>query len=115
MILKKIIQDYNISGLMGFSQGGNVVDIYLSYRNTDNLKCAIIMSGYSLVDANRKLKHIPILNVYSSNDKVVPDKYRPVDYQPCYSLIHDKGHKTPTKNSQIRKMCIFLQKQTYEH
>lgn len=95
--------------LLGFSQGGNVVDTFLSKRKS-SIMCAVIMSGYSLVDSDRVIINIPMLSVVSDQDTIVPSKFNPVGYSKEYFLYHDKGHKLPTRNPQIRKICTFMQK-----
>jgi len=47
----------NITVLLGFSQGGNLVDTYLNYKHPDNkpIVKAVILSGYELIDKNRKI------------------------------------------------------------
>ena len=109
--IETIIKDNNIHVLLGFSQGANVVDTFISHRDS-GIKCAVIMSGYSLVDVKeltRKELTMPLLGVVSNSDTVVPIEYNPTEM----TLIHDKGHKLPTRNSEIRKICIFMQTQEY--
>lgn len=99
------IKEYNIDALLGFSQGANVVDTFLSHRDHPTIKCAVIMSGYSLIDPNRNDIDIPLLGVISKEDTVVPFELNPTEEV----LIHDKGHKLPTRNPEIRQICTFLQ------
>lgn len=62
------------------------------------------------IDNDRKEIKIPLLGVSSESDTVVPIKLNPTEMV----LIHDKGHKLPTRNPQIRKILIFLQTQKYD-
>ncbi len=112
--ISELIKSLNIHVLLGFSQGGNVVDTFLSHHINENIICAVIMSGYSLVDSNRLNKiDVPVLTVISESDNIVPIKWNPNDYIENYVLNHDKGHKLPTKKLDIRKICIFIQSQKY--
>lgn len=108
--IAKIITDKDIHVLLGFSQGANVVDIFLSHRDHSSIKCAVLMSGYSLVDANRKEIDTPVLGVISSVDTIVPSKLNPTGYKENHVIEHDKGHKLPTQNPVIRQICVFMQK-----
>ena len=106
------IKQNNIQVLLGFSQGANVVDTYLSHRNHLTVKCAVLFSGYALVDPERQPVDIPVLTVASEEDDIVPYKFTPaapVEYSNVQHMTHDKGHKLPTKNSQIREICQFMQ------
>ncbi len=112
----KIIKEKNINVLLGFSQGGNVVDTFLGYRdlnNYPNIKCAVILSGYSLVANPKFLRYnpnIPILGVVSDIDTIVLPKFNPTHYQETSLLKHEKGHKIPTRKPQIREILTFMQK-----
>lgn len=112
-----IIEEKDISVLFGFSQGGNVIDTFLTYRGHSNLKCAVILSGYNLVNSERdkftdKID-IPVLLVGSDDDTVVPYEFTPT-YKNSFELKHNKGHKLPTKNTEIRKICKFMETQTFD-
>lgn len=109
--IDELIKSYGISVLLGFSQGANVVDTYLSHRDHSRIKCAVIMSSYSLVDPEREEVDVPVLGVVSEEDEVVPHHLNPTDYVESRVLKHDKGHKLPTRNPQIREICIFMQKE----
>jgi len=100
-----LVKENNISVLLGFSQGANVVDTFLTYR-PGLVERAVIMSGYSLVDPDRKTSNIPVMIVSSEQDTVVPCKLNP-RYEKTSTLVHDKGHKLPTRNTQIREICTF--------
>ena len=116
--IENLIHDNHIDILLGFSQGGNVVDTYLAVKKNTMIKRAVIMSGYSLLNPPLPLSpsnNIPILNVISQNDTVVPFNLAPKTHDEIYTLEHDKGHKLPTKNSQIRKICIFMQNGSYQN
>ncbi len=107
-----IIKEKNISVLLGFSQGANVVDTYLAYMNRDgNIKRGVLMSGYSLVDEERRKDiDVPILGVISDSDTVVPSVLNPTGYKESLVIKHDKGHKLPTSNKTIREILTFMQK-----
>ena len=108
--VQKMIDDNGIHVLLGFSQGANVVDTFLAYRGHDNIKCAVIMSGYSLVDPNRKADiDVPVIGVISEADEVVPYQLNPTNYTESHVIKHDKGHKLPTSNITIRQILTFMQ------
>lgn len=100
------INELKIDVLIGFSQGGNVVDTYLVNR-PNNIKCAVIFSGYDLIDANRKQVDTPVLNVYSESDTIVPCQYTP-KYKNMTVKIHEKGHKLPTSNPFMREIIEWM-------
>ena len=105
----ELIVKLEIDVLLGFSQGANVVDTFLSHRDHPNIKRCVLLSGYSLIDENRKPVDIPCLSVVSKEDTIVPMSLTPTDYNENIVLIHDKGHKLPTSNPQIRQICSFMQ------
>jgi len=108
--VSKVIEDLKIDVLLGFSQGANVVDTFLAYKGNDNIKRAVIMSGYSLVDSTRKKEiDVPVVGVISEADDVVPHNLNPTGYTTSYVINHDKGHKLPTSNGTIRQLCVFMQ------
>jgi predicted esterase len=104
--LDKIIVDLKIDVLVGFSQGGNVVDTYL-VNKSNSIKCAVIFSGYDLVDGNRKAIETPVMNVYSDEDTIVPSKFMPI-YKNMVTKQHDKGHKLPTSKPFVRDIVDFM-------
>ena len=107
--IDKLIEDNNISVLLGFSQGANVVDTFLAYKGNPKIRCAVIMSGYSLVDPKRENVSVPVLGVASEKDDIVPFELNPIQYDAHYLISHDKGHKLPTQNTIIRQVCVFMQ------
>lgn len=106
--LTEVINKLNINVLVGFSQGGNVVDTYLVNR-PNNIKCAVIFSGYNLVDPERKIIDTPVMNVCSQADIVVPCKFMP-NYSHMEIKEHDKGHKIPTSRPFLREILDFMTK-----
>lgn len=105
----KYIAENNITALIGFSQGGNVVDTYLSrYEGRTPVDRGVIMSGYELVDPDRKMLETPVLSYYSEADEVVPAKFRPTHYVSLTEIHHTNAHRLPKSNPVIRKMCAFL-------
>jgi len=95
--IESAITKFNINILVGYSQGANVVDTYLGYRNDDRIKCAILFSGYSLVDQMRGLADCPILVVHSENDKIVLFRYKPSKYNNIEIYFHNDEHNFPSK------------------
>jgi predicted esterase len=108
----KAIDDYivkhRITVLMGFSQGGNVIDAYLHQYPKSPIKRTLIFSGYELIYDERKIISTPTLSIYSEVDTVVPFKFRPKNYSNLTEFTHDKGHKLPTGNPLIRKFCNYI-------
>lgn len=102
------INENGITVLLGFSQGGNVADLYLNQYRNPAIERVVIMSGYSLIDPDRQPYQIPCLNVVSEADEVVPWTLAPTDYEPSYMIKHTKGHRMPTSKPQIRKICAFM-------
>ena len=112
--IDKIIKNLAIDVLLGFSQGGNVVDTYLTnkYNSLDCLiKCAVIFSGYDLIDPNRKKIEIPVLNVCSDSDEIVKPIYMPI-YPNMTIMKHEKGHKLPTSKPFVREIIQFIYDKT---
>lgn len=103
--VEQLIEENNIHALLGFSQGGNVVDTFITYRNNPNIKCAVNMSGYAFVDSSRKESVLPVLGVASKNDTIVPFDLTIAKYM----VEHDKGHKIPTRKPHMREILKFLQ------
>lgn len=100
---------HKITALLGFSQGGNVIDTYLSrYEGLTPIRRAVILSGYELVDPGRKMLATPLLSYYSEADTIVPAKFRPKNYEHLIEVAHDNAHKLPKGNPTIRKLCKFL-------
>ncbi len=106
--LHKSITDMNITVLLGFSQGANVVDTFMTHRNHQNIKRVVLMSGYSLVDPLNKTVDVPCLTVISDTDEIVPSNLNPINYKELYIILHDKQHKLPTSNPTIRTICKFI-------
>lgn len=105
--IDRLINELHIDVLWGFSQGGNVVDTYLVNRQ-NQIKCAVIFSGYDLVDANRnKTIQTPVMNVCSDADTIVPSQFIPI-YANMTVKKHDKGHKLPTSKPFIREIIEFV-------
>jgi predicted esterase len=107
--INKLIDDLNINVLLGFSQGGNVVDTFLVNRTNDKIKCGVIFSGYDLLSENRQSVDIPIMAICSDSDQIVPSKFTPV-YPNIVVKKHDKGHKLPTSKPFVREIIEFMHK-----
>jgi len=115
--LEKVQQEIvknNIDVLLGFSQGGNVVDAYLAYelpKHKENRpKKAVILSGYELVDKERKKddQEVPVMSIFSDEDDVVLSKHRPVKHKNLNELKHDMGHKIP-RSDDVRRIKEFIE------
>lgn len=96
------IQTHQISVLLGFSQGGNVVDTYLRtttipLQHQDMIQKEVIFSGYSLVYPMMIKVTVPLLSIYSDEDEVIKSQYRSVNYETIQEITHTKGHRFPTQ------------------
>lgn len=108
--IEELINELDIKVLFGFSQGGNVVDTFINYRDNPNIKAVVILSGYSFYNStstNMVNHNIPVLGVASMSDTIVPFALTPGDN----ILVHNKGHKVPTRKSFIRRILKFMQTQ----
>lgn len=104
--IDEIVKTLNIDVLIGFSQGGNVVDTYIVNKE-NNIKCAVIFSGYDLIDENRKKVNTPVMNICSDIDDIVKSKYMPI-YDNMIVKKHDKGHKLPTSKPFVREIIEYI-------
>lgn len=66
------------------------------------------MSGYELLDPNRKKLKTPLLSIYATNDVIVPAEFRPVNYEVLTEYVHDNEHKIPKGNPIARKVLKFV-------
>lgn len=106
--VETFIKENNINVLLGFSQGGNVVDTFLQHRNHSMIVRAIIMSSYSLNEPDRKIvEDVEVLNVVSEIDEIVRHDLYPRNYTHALLLKHDKGHKIPG-NPVMRQVRNFI-------
>ena len=108
--IDEYIELHKINVLLGFSQGGNVIDCYLRLYPETKIKCAVIGSGYSfpsLVKHNNDIQ-IPILYLSSEIDDIVLFKNKPL-YMNEKIIMHDKGHKVPTRKVIIKQVIDFIQ------
>lgn len=108
--IKEIITQHNISCLIGFSQGANVVDTYLGYMSDHRVKSAVMFSGFSLCDESRKKSLVPIINVISDQDTIVSNKMAPSAYYSIIEIKHDDGHTIPKFEHIYLNICSFIKK-----
>lgn len=89
------VRSSNINMLIGFSQGGNVVDSYLRLRNGDgHIKSAVIFNGYSFPRYHDLTPSVLTLVYVSSDaDEIVKPDQLHNNYPESTCLTHDKGHK----------------------
>jgi predicted esterase len=109
--LAQEIADKNITCLLGFSQGANVADTYIRHfveEKQQQLKCAVLCSGYELVEEDGPISNIPVLNVISKEDEIVPWQLEPKHYKYAQTMVHNKGHKMPTSKLQVRQLIDFI-------
>lgn len=121
--LDKAIDRCKATVLLGFSQGGNVIDTYLHHHGgTTKIERAVLCSTYPLVSwtptpsavdvyDQRPPLDLPVLSVYSSSssdDSITPPAFQPTAYSPLHTMTHTKGHKMVTSKPVIREMCAFM-------
>lgn len=109
----QFIIENNITVLLGFSQGGNVIDAYLRSDCLGRMKIekAVIISGYSFIYPDVDLLlDTPLLSIFSPMDEIVRPEFKPVLYKNIEEIEHDKGHKIPTRKPILRRICEFLSK-----
>jgi predicted esterase len=111
--LSAFVKTNRINSLIGFSQGGNVIDTYLRLRNNDtHIQTAIIMSGYGFPRYESLLVSIPVLFIASQSDDIVPFSLLPLGYTNKTQMEHDKGHKIQLKKSFVNDVAKWLIKVT---
>lgn len=93
--------------VIGFSQGANVLDTYLSKKDSYGIKRAVLFSGYSLMDDERKPRDLPVLVVHGTNDEVVPFELYP-RYPHTRLIEHTKGHALPSSKPVLREIAKFI-------
>lgn len=111
--IDQFVIENDINALLGFSQGGNVVDTYLRSDCLGKMKIekVVIISGYSFVYPTEiSLLQTPLLSIFSANDEIVRPEFKPVFYKNIEEIEHDKGHKIPTQKPILRRICEFLSK-----
>lgn len=88
------IMSNQITILIGFSQGGNVVSTYLRLRNNDrHISTAAIISGYDFPRyTDYSIPYIGLILVHSEEDKVVDYRLTPKTSLYHCILKHEKGH-----------------------
>lgn len=87
--VEDIIRKQNIEILIGFSQGGNVMDTYLRTRNTDDhIKRAMILNAYSFpryVHLKPSLEKLVFIT--SLQDDIVPHDILTENYDSTKKLV----------------------------
>lgn len=116
-IVQAWVRARDITMLVGFSQGGNVVATYLRLRNADrHIDRAIIVSGY---DYPRYVHDFPIeverlVIVYSDQDDVVSGHYTSdlvhtvSDTTHVCLVSHDHGHRMSIPASGITQIVALV-------
>jgi predicted esterase len=106
------VREHKIDVLLGFSQGGNVVDTYLyKYDMCGPVQRGVIFSGYEMLLSGDRVRPglgAPMLSVYSDADEIVPSKFRPKHYLALAEFAHTKGHRLPSGNKTIRALCQYM-------
>lgn len=108
--VESIIRHEGVSILVGFSQGGNVIDTYLRWRNADShIKSALILNGYSFPRYHHLTPTVDLLvYVSSENDEIVNHELLHTNYTSIVTFQHDKGHKLNTSKPFVRTIVSNL-------
>ena len=108
--LSNIIAALQPTVLLGFSQGANVVDTFMSHCDHLSVKKVVLLNGYSLIEDPIVIES-NCLSVVSDYDTIVPSKLDPVvKYTTRETIKHNKGHVLPTSKPMIRNICTFMEK-----
>lgn len=99
-----------VNVLIGFSQGGNVIDTYLRLRNGDgHIKAAVVFNGYSFPRYHEIVPHVGnMVYVTSNTDDIVRPEMLHDNYLLKVHLAHTKGHKIFTNKSYTRALIDSL-------
>jgi len=97
--------------LIGFSQGGNLIDTYLRYHFF-TCNRAVIISGYDFLNGNPAKVDIPMMIVHSPVDEIVPYSRRP-KYENMVQMNFcedepSKAHRMPQSKPQLRALSQFI-------
>ncbi len=108
--LQKEIELHDIDILIGFSQGGNLIDTYLRLRNLDfRIKRVIILNGYTFPRYRGLIPNVELcIIVTSKNDEIVPMDKLHNNYSKSLFFEHEKGHKIKTNSTFIRDIVDSL-------
>lgn len=99
--LEGFVREKQIDILLGFSQGGLVIDSFLRLRKEAvaelKFKGIILLSSYTFPDLASQLppSELPLMFVGSESDEFVPLTLIPSGYSKTQVVLHDKGHKVP--------------------
>ena len=104
------VHKHDINALMGFSQGGSLVDTYLHHcwESPTPIQKAVIWAGYEIQLPGRRVIDVPLLSIVSPQDAIVPAEVAPRHYQDIETVVHDKGHRIVITNSFVGRICSFL-------
>ena len=106
-IIARDIIKYDIHVLLGFSQGANVIDTFLSHRNAPSIKCAVLLSGYSFASTDRCAICVPILVATSSCDTAIPSALQ-IPQKGMALIHHTNGHAVDRGRNTMRKIIQFI-------
>jgi len=104
LYVDKFVKENELDGLIGFSQGGNVVDTYLRTSNKNcQIKYAIIFNGYTFPlywELEPVVKFAEL--VFGKDDEIVPPRTLCRNYKFAYINVNEIGHKIITCKPFIR-------------
>lgn len=108
-----IVKEKNINVLLGFSQGANVVDTFISQKTKlqepTSIEKVILFSGYSFIDPERVDIPVKCLQIGDeTGDVFVPFEYSSKNYTNLEILTHSRGHKIPTQAEDVRRILKFI-------
>lgn len=106
-LIDKMIIDNNCTAVIGFSQGGSLLDAYLNHHSTKYVSKAIFISSFSYPGYTTPIKSVKAMNVIGKRDLIVPEKYKPYNYENIKTIYHPGGHIFPG-GKVINEICDFL-------
>jgi len=116
-MIHEYIQTYNITVLLGFSQGSFVCYEYMRKFRDIKIVKIIAMSGYTFDKEIYPPLDLNILNVFHPMDNVVPMALAYSNGDKTISISHNnkelttpskEGHKCPNRAAHIRSILEFI-------
>ena len=107
--ISRAIEETGASVLLGFSQGANAAVTYMEARQDSRIDRVVSCCGYNFLGVPSV--DVPILNVISDDDRVVPIRFTPLNFKSVRILKHDKGHRMVTRANDARLVVDFITRQ----
>lgn len=112
-MLHETISKFNVSVLVGFSQGANVIDTYLAHHPAPHpITSVVLFSGYGFKCDDRRTVDVPCLLVGCPEDNIVPWPTQFVSYENTKAITHIgrplKPHSLPKSAKVYTKVAAFI-------